>query len=242
MRRKAFGISLIIGAISLAGCTTPEVRTEPVPKDTLSFYSDANKQEEASAQAPSGSKPPQSAPINPSDNNVTDKKMYTTPPKMTIDQTKEYIATLATDAGDIVVELAAKETPITVNNFVFLAREKFYDGTVFHRTIEGFMIQGGDPEGTGMGGPGYKFADEPFTGKYTRGTLAMANSGPDTNGSQFFIMHKESPLPPDYVIFGHVSSGLEVVDKIAEAKTLPGGEGSSPVTPVRIRNVRIVEK
>ena len=161
---------------------------------------------------------------------------------MIIDQAKQYTATLKTDAGDIVVALAAKETPITVNNFVFLAREKFYDGTIFHRTIKGFMIQGGDPDGTGMGGPGYKFADEPFTGEYTRGTLAMANSGPNTNGSQFFIMHKDSPLPPNYTVFGHVTSGLEVIDKIAEAATKPGGEGSSPVTSVQVRSVKITEK
>ncbi|OIP60208.1 MAG: peptidylprolyl isomerase [Candidatus Moranbacteria bacterium CG_4_10_14_3_um_filter_45_9] len=161
---------------------------------------------------------------------------------MTIDVVKTYSATLKTDVGDIVVDLSAKDTPITVNNFVFLAREKFYDDTIFHRTISGFMIQGGDPDGTGMGGPGYKFADEPFTGEYTRGTLAMANSGPNTNGSQFFIMHKDTALPKSYVIFGHVTAGLDVVDKIAEAPTIRGGKGSSPITPVVVKMIVVTEK
>ena len=168
--------------------------------------------------------------------------MYTTPSQMAINPAKEYMATLKTDVGDIVVALTAKETPITVNNFVFLAREKFYDETIFHRTIKGFMIQGGDPDGTGMGNPGYKFADEKFSGKYTRGTVAMANAGPDTNGSQFFIMHGDTALPPNYVIFGKVISGMEVVDKIALAATKPGGEGSSPVTPVTVQTLEVAEK
>jgi cyclophilin family peptidyl-prolyl cis-trans isomerase len=129
-----------------------------------------------------------------------------------------------------------------VNNFVFLARDKFFDNTIFHRTIKGFMIQGGDPEGTGMGGPGYQFADEAFTGEYTRGTVAMANAGPNTNGSQFFIMHQDTALPKNYVIFGHVTAGMDVVDKIALAPTQPGGEGSSPVTPVQVKMIVISEK
>lgn len=247
MRRKIFGAILIAGAVLLSGCTTPEVRKDPGIKDDLSFYSDQEKQQDKQSAAPQSA--PAAAPQEATakktatDNNtLTNKKMYTTPPPMTIDPTKEYTATLKTDAGDIVVSLAVQETPITVNNFVFLAREKFYDGTIFHRTIKGFMIQGGDPDGTGMGGPGYKFADEPFTGEYTRGTLAMANAGPNTNGSQFFIMHADNPLPPNYTIFGHTISGLEAVDKIAGAATKPGGEGSSPVTPIIVRTIEIIEK
>ncbi|MBI2439460.1 MAG: peptidylprolyl isomerase [Candidatus Moranbacteria bacterium] len=163
---------------------------------------------------------------------------------MIIDTKKIYQATLVTTQGNIVIELAAETTPVTTNNFVFLAREKFYDQTVFHRTIKGFMIQGGDPTGTGMGGPGYKFADEPFSGEYVRGVVAMANSGPDTNGSQFFIMHKDNPLPPNYVIFGRVISGMETVDKIAEApvNSSASGEQSVPVTPVAIQTIEISEK
>ena len=168
-------------------------------------------------------------------------KQYSSAPAMSIDPAKKYVATLRTEKGDIVIDLAAAATPITVNNFVFLAREKFYDGTPFHRTIPGFMIQGGDPQGTGSGGPGYRFADESFSGAYERGTVAMANAGPDTNGSQFFIMHADYALPKNYVIFGKVSRGLEVVDMIATAPTSPGGEGSKPVAPVKILSVDISE-
>ena len=167
-----------------------------------------------------------------------------TQPKMTIDSAKSYTATLHTDKGDIVVELNAKQTPITVNNFVTLAKKKFYNGTIFHRTIKGFMIQGGDPTGTGSGGPGYRFEDEPFEGAYEKGTLAMANAGPDTNGSQFFIMHEDQDLPPDYTIFGKVIKGIEVVDAIATApvETSAMGEPSKPVTPVKITSIDVVAK
>lgn len=151
---------------------------------------------------------------------------------------KSYTALIHTTAGDITVALS-KETPITTNNFVFLAKEKFYDGVIFHRVIPGFMIQGGDPTGTGMGDPGYKFADEKFTGEYKRGTIAMANSGPNTNGSQFFIMHADYPLPPNYTIFGTTISGLETVDKIAAGKT---GPNDRPAEPVSIKSIDITEK
>ncbi|MDD2758355.1 MAG: peptidylprolyl isomerase [Patescibacteria group bacterium] len=163
---------------------------------------------------------------------------------MVIDKTKKYYAVLKTDAGDMTVEFTADKTPITVNNFITLAAKKFYDNTIFHRVIKGFMIQGGDPLGNGTGGPGYQFADEPFDGEYTRGTMAMANSGPNTNGSQFFIMHQDYALPKNYVIFGYVIQGLEVVDKIAQAPVTAGasGESSSPVTPVKILSVELYEK
>ena len=160
------------------------------------------------------------------------------PPAMEIDKTKSYIAILHTEVGDITISLNAEETPITVNNFVSLARNKFYDNTVFHRVVKDFMIQGGDPKGDGTGGPGYKFEDESFNGEYTRGTLAMANSGPDTNGSQFFIMHADTPLPKDYVIFGKVTQGLDTVDKIALGEV----KNSAPVKPVKIISIDIIEK
>jgi len=166
------------------------------------------------------------------------------PPAMQIDKSKTYSAVLKTSEGDITIDLDAKKVPITVNNFVALAKQNFYDGTVFHRVIKDFMVQGGDPNGDGSGGPGYKFADESLGGKYTRGTVAMANSGPNTNGSQFFIIHKDYDLPSSYVIFGHVSSGMDAVDKIAEAKVTDNGAGekSKPVKPVAIDSVEIVEK
>jgi cyclophilin family peptidyl-prolyl cis-trans isomerase len=162
------------------------------------------------------------------------------PPEMQIDQAKAYQAVLTTSAGKITIKLFADKTPITVNNFVYLSQKGFYNQTIFHRVIEDFMIQGGDPEGTGRGGPGYKFDDEPFEGEYKRGIVAMANAGPNTNGSQFFIIHQDYQLPPNYVIFGEVVKGLEVVDKIATAPVKPGGEGSSPVNPVSIESVEIL--
>lgn len=165
-------------------------------------------------------------------------------PSMQIDVNKTYTALMKTSAGEITIELNAKGAPNTVNNFVYLAKNKFYDGTIFHRAIKGFMIQGGDPSGDGTGGPGYKFDDEPFTGEYTRGTIAMANAGPNTNGSQFFIMHADYGLPKNYIIFGQVTAGLDVVDKIAMAPVTlsANGENSKPVAPVKIESVTISEK
>jgi cyclophilin family peptidyl-prolyl cis-trans isomerase len=159
-------------------------------------------------------------------------------------QSKDYTAVLHTDKGDITIFLTGKKTPITVGNFVMLAKKGFYDNTIFHRVIKGFMIQGGDPKGDGTGGPGYKFRDEPFEGDYTRGTIAMANSGPNTNGSQFFIMQTNYPLPKNYVIFGKVTKGIEVVDEIAnsEVKQNAMGELSSPVNPVKINSIDIKEQ
>jgi cyclophilin family peptidyl-prolyl cis-trans isomerase len=165
------------------------------------------------------------------------------PPAMEIDPSKQYTATLTTSEGDIAIELLPQEAPKTVNNFVFLARQGYYDGVIFHRTIKGFMIQTGDPTGTGRGGPGYQFADEPVKRRYTRGIVAMANAGPNTNGSQFFIVHgADVGLPPSYTIFGRVTGGLDTMDTIATAPTRPGGEGSSPVTPARIESVSISER
>lgn len=179
---------------------------------------------------------------NPAEDNNSSKNMQM--PAMQIDSSKSYSAVLKTGAGDITIDLNAEKTPITANNFVALSRDRFYNGTIFHRAIKGFMIQGGDPQGDGAGGPGYKFADENLEGKYTRGTVAMANSGPDTNGSQFFIMHRDHDLPNQYVIFGQVASGMDVVDKIASANVAASasGENSKPLDPVKIESVEIVEK
>ncbi len=146
-------------------------------------------------------------------------KRYNAPPAMVIDPKKKYTATLHTDKGDIKVELFAAQAPATVNNFVFLAREGFYDGVTFHRVIPGFMAQGGDPTGTGTGGPGYKFADEFHRDlKHDKpGVLSMANAGPNTNGSQFFITHVATPwLDRKHSVFGQVIEGQDVVDKIKQ--------------------------
>jgi cyclophilin family peptidyl-prolyl cis-trans isomerase len=165
-------------------------------------------------------------------------------PSMQIDISKAYVAILKTSEGEIELELNAKQTPNTVNNFVYLAKQKYYNNTIFHRVIKGFMIQGGDPNGDGTGGPGYRFEDEKFEGEYTRGTVAMANAGPNTNGSQFFIMHADYNLPKNYVIFGKVTQGLDVIDKIANAKVEANtyGEQSKPVSPVKVLSVEITEK
>ncbi len=188
----------------------------------------------------SGEKPVDTINLSPTQK----MQRYTQPPNMQIDSSKNYKAIIKTSKGDITIDLAEDMTPITVNNFIFLAKEGFYDDTIFHRIIEGFMIQGGDPLGNGTGDPGYKFEDEEFQGEYSRGTLAMANSGPNTNGSQFFIMHQDNQLPPDYVIFGNVVEGMDVVDKIASQPVKAGmtGEESSPVTPDKILSIEIIQE
>ena len=169
---------------------------------------------------------------------------WDSPPAMSIDTARQYQATLRTTYGDITVELHPSEVPATVNNFVFLARQGFYDGVRFHRIIRGFMVQSGDPTGTGRGGPGYRFADEPVTRDYLRGTLAMANAGPNTNGSQFFIMHQDGGLPPAYTIFGLVTEGLDVLDAIANSPVSigPGGERSLPVEEIVIQSIEVSEE
>ena len=169
---------------------------------------------------------------------MTSKK-YSAPPAMQIDPAKSYAATLHTDKGDIVVELYARKAPQTVNNFVFLARDGFYDNVLFHRVIKDFMAQGGDPTGTGTGGPGYRFADEfdPTLKHDGPGVLSMANAGPGTNGSQFFLTHVATPwLDGKHTVFGKVKSGLDVL------MAIPPRDPSDPRAPaVAIRSVEIAE-
>jgi peptidyl-prolyl cis-trans isomerase B (cyclophilin B) len=150
-------------------------------------------------------------------------KEYPSAPAMQIDPAKPYRATLTTDRGDVVVDLFPEHAPKTVNNFVFLAREGFYDGVTFHRVIANFMIQGGDPTGTGRGGPGYKFEDETRGNplRHERGVLSMANAGPNTNGSQFFITHAPQPhLDGKHTVFGRVTQGMDVVDAIRQGDSI----------------------
>src|SRR5579885_3886603 len=150
-------------------------------------------------------------------------KQYSAPPPMTIDVNKTYVAHLETSKGPIVCDLFPKEAPKTVNNFVFLARDGFYDGTTFHRVIQNFMIQGGDPTGTGRGGPGYRFEDEVKDNphKHQVGSLSMANAGPNTNGSQFFITHIVTAwLDGKPTVFGQVKSGQDVVNAVQQGDTL----------------------
>ena len=162
--------------------------------------------------------------------------------QITTNQTNKtsYMITIETNYGAIVFETYDSDAPNTVKNFVTLAGKGFYNNLIFHRVIKGFMIQGGDPKGDGTGGPGYQFADElnpntdSYKAGYKKGVVAMANAGPNTNGSQFFIMTADYPLPNNYTIFGHVVSGQDVVDKIANVQT---GVGDKPVTPVVMKSV-----
>ncbi len=168
------------------------------------------------------------------------QKEWATAPELTIDQKKKYFAVISTDLGDMKIELFANKTPITVNNFVFLAREGFYDNTIFHRVINNFMVQGGDPTGTGRGGPGYRFADEfhPDLRHNKRGVLSMANAGPGTNGSQFFITHVETPwLDNRHSVFGNLIEGEDVLMAIPERD--PSKMNSPAVT---LKSIKILEE
>ena len=150
---------------------------------------------------------------------------WNSPPEMAIDPDKQYRATIETNKGNILVDLYAQDAPITVNNFVFLSQEGFYDGVVFHRVISNFVIQGGDPTGTGSGGPGYRFVDEVRNNpkKHETGTLSMANAGPNTNGSQFFITHAPQPhLDGKHTVFGQVANkqSMNVVNAIRQGDNM----------------------
>ena len=168
-------------------------------------------------------------------------QQYSAPPAMTLDDSKSYSATFKTNHGDIEIELFRSQAPVTVNNFVFLARDGFYNDVIFHRVIPGFMIQGGDPDGTGTGGPGYKFQDEFDTSLAfdSKGILAMANAGPGTNGSQFFITVAPTPhLTGAHTIFGKVTSGQDIADAISNVAQ---GSANRPTGPVVIERIEIQE-
>ena len=174
---------------------------------------------------------------------LSNNKVYDSMPEMNIDISKKYTAVIKTSMGDMSIEFFTEDAPLTVNNFVNLSLDGYYDNVIFHRVISGFMIQGGDPSGTGHGEmgkfPGYKFEDELNNQRsYDKGILAMANAGPDTNGSQFFIMHVDYPLPYQYTIFGFVTEGLDVIDKIASVET---GDGDKPINDVVIEKIEVKE-
>ena len=169
------------------------------------------------------------------------RREFRQPPPMCIDASKRYTATMETSMGTLTIALDAAAAPLTVNNFVVLSRYHYYDGVIFHRIINGFVCQGGDPTGTGRGGPGYRFADElPKPGRYEIGSLAMANAGPNTNGSQFFLISgpNGAGLPPQYSLFGKVVAGLDIVDAMQRVET---DRNDRPLTDVTINSVTITE-
>lgn len=181
-------------------------------------------------------------PAPPADGSAERRTKFSEPFEMVVDGDRQYQATISTSMGEMVAFLHPQRAPETVNNFVNLARHHYYDGLIFHRIISGFMIQGGCPEGSGRGGPGYRFADElPQPGQYEIGSLAMANAGPNTNGSQFFIVSGPSGvrLPPSYSLFGKLISGLDVLDQIEKVRT---GAGDRPVEDVVINSITIAEE
>ena len=183
---------------------------------------------------------PGSAPCPEADGSSERRTEFDGPPEMCIDTAKTYTAEVETNEGTFTIQFDAQKAPKTVNNFVFLARYHYFDGLIFHRIIDGFVIQGGDPQGTGQGGPGYSFGDElPSAGEYQKYSVAMANSGPNTNGSQFFVITGDQgvQLPPQYSLFGKVVDGTDVVDKIGKAET----ENERPKSEIKMTKVTISE-
>ncbi len=217
-----FSAIVLIGG----GCTSPAVSSTTTPVSTVTPVA-------TPTEVPTATKDSSSTMTTPPVNN----KAWVFPGILPAKEINNKQIRLTTSLGDIVFKLYDDTAPNTVSNFVNLASGGYYDGLIFHRVISGFMIQGGDPTGTGMSGPGYKFADELKDDRtYLRGTVAMANSGANTNGSQFFIMHKDYPLPHSYSIFGQVIEGLDVVDKIAATKT---GAQDRPVTSMTMLKVTV---
>ena len=237
---------MIVVALVLGGCgKKPESSAEQ-----------ANQSQSQESQQPQDTKDTDSNAADSNDakdNKDADAsqgaKSWTSPPAMQIDTNKTYEAEVKTSKGTFTIELFAKDAPKTVNNFVFLSKEGFYDGVTFHRIIESFMVQTGDPTGTGTGGPGYTFEDEKTKYKYEPGIIAMANAGPNTNGSQFFICTGEDSKDlnqiPNYTIFGKITSGMDVVKKIAATPVEANpdtDELSKPTEKVTIDGITIKEK
>ena len=217
MKGLKFLSAAIMGLFVIAACSSPAPTATPVPTARATTV--------------------------PSQQPTPTVRQFNAPPPMTLDTSKTYVAIFHTSDGDMTANLFAKDAPITVNNFVFLSQQGFYNGVIFHRIIKDFMVQSGDPLGNGTGGPGYSFKDEPVNRPYTKGTLAMANAGPNTNVSQFFIVHKDTPLPPNYTIFGQLSpDSLLTLDKIANTPVGPNpstGEMSQPKERVTIQSIEI---
>ncbi len=232
LTRALFLLAILASAVLLAaGCGDDSSSSDNAGSDETAETSETSD----------GGDSDGSMPEDPADRN----DMYDEAPTQKLDPAKEYVVAVETNKGTFDIKVDPKAGPIAAANFVFLVNEGFYDGTVFHRIIKDFMVQGGDPTGTGTGGPGYELEDDPVKGEYSRGTVAMANAGPNTGGSQFFIVHGTNvadTLPKDYIIFGSVDdAGMKVVDKIAgvEVEPSPNGEPSQPVEPVKIISAKL---
>jgi cyclophilin family peptidyl-prolyl cis-trans isomerase len=227
-----------MAAILLAGCGGSSKNDDPTPTT-----SEGSSTVAADADVTSGCWTEDQRVASEGDPSVA--QQWSAPPAMAIDPEKTYTAEIKTNYGTITVEFYPEDAPQTVNNFICLAKAGYYDNTPFHRIISGFVIQGGDPTGTGRGGPGYKFNDEPISKDYLKGTLAMANAGPNTNGSQFFIVldNLTGRLPKNYTVFGQVTSGLDVVDQIAAVPVVrsDSGENSKPSQSVMLESVTVTE-
>ena len=228
----------VLAAMLLTACTVPGTgddtpATVPAPSGAREGYLE------------SGCWTPDQVETTEGDETVP-AKQYSAPPAMALEAGKTYTATIETNYGVMEFSFFPEDAPITVNNFICLAKDGYFDDTVFHRIIKGFVIQGGDPTGTGAGSPGYRFNDEPVKKDYLKGILAMANAGPNTNGSQFFIVLGDlrQSLPKNYTIFGEVTAGMDVVDAIAAVPVQRGrsGEASSPVEPVKLIKATVSEK
>lgn len=208
--RREFWIILIIAFALLAGIFwfTQKKDNNPANDSTTQQQSNQEKQNPFKNAINENTASPEEVALK------TMKTYTKVPDKLPLAQIEASEAKIKTVKGEIIFKFFA-DAPQAASNFIFLAKDGFYDGLTFHRREEGFVIQGGDPSGDGTGGPGYKFNDEPVSRDYKRGIVAMANSGPNTNGSQFFIMLADTPLPKQYTIFGEVTSGLEVVDRIS---------------------------
>lgn len=244
MRSSWFVVLVLAGMLVLAGCGGA-TDTDPAAAETPTAGATAIAAPLGATPAVAGSPGPGDAAVSadcwredqraPAGEAPADKQ-WTAPPAMTVDPTRTYRGTVQTSKGTFKVELFPKDAPLAVNNFVCLARAGYFDNTVFHRVVPGFVIQGGDPTASGRGGPGYRFPDEPITRDYATGTLAMANAGTDTNGSQFFVVLEggATKLQKLYTIFGQVTEGMDVVEAI--------GQTDPRTEPITLQSVTIAEE
>ena len=230
---KARFLAIIMLALVVSGCTVPGQDDDDPTPTAISAPVDAD------VSTGCWTAENRALPVTLPDG--SQGQQWKVPPSMAIDINTTYVARVETDQGAFEMALVPELAPNTVNNFVCLAQAGYFNSTTFHRIISGFVIQGGDPTATGGGGPGYSFNDEPVTQPYTRGTVAMANRGPNTNGSQFFVSLADGNLAPNYTIFGEVTSGMDVVDKIATFPT--AGPQGEPIEsePVVVHTITITE-